>query len=65
MKTLLTEDELAKRWNVAPKTLSNQRCRGEGVPFIRLGRLIRYDPDVVAQHEAVRMIKSTSESEVA
>ncbi len=62
MKTLLTEDDLAARWNVAPKTLANQRCRGDGIPFIRLGRLIRYDPDVVAEHEASRMVTSTSEA---
>jgi hypothetical protein len=62
MKTLLTEDDLAARWNVAPKTLANQRCRGEGVSFIRIGRLIRYDPDVVAAHEAARMVSSTSEA---
>lgn len=62
MKKLLTEDELAERWNIAPKTLANQRCRGGGVPFIRLGRLVRYDPDVVAAHEATRMVNSTSEA---
>ena len=26
-------------------TLQNWRCRGEGPPFIRLGRAIRYRPD--------------------
>ena len=61
-KLLLTEDDLAKRWKVAPKTLANKRCRGEGVPFIKLGHLVRYDPDVVAAHEAECMKASTSEA---
>lgn len=61
MKKLLTETELASRWNLAPKTLANQRCRGSGVPFIRIGRMIRYDPDVIETHEAARMVNSTSE----
>jgi hypothetical protein len=61
-KKLLSETKLAERWEIAPKTLANQRCRGEGVPFIRLGRMVRYDPDVVAAYEAAHMFNSTSEA---
>lgn len=62
MKQLLTEDDLAKRWNVAPKTLANQRCRGDGPPFIKLGRMVRYDADVADRWATERTVGSTSEA---
>ena len=61
-KRLLTEKEQADRWNIAPKTLANQRCRGDGPPFIKLGNLVRYDPEVTDQWAAARMVNSTSET---
>lgn len=42
MRKLHTEREEAARLNLAAKTLANQRCRGDGPPFLKLGRLIRY-----------------------
>lgn len=59
---LLTEDQQAKRWGIAPKTLSNQRWRGDGPPFIKIGRLVRYDSDVTDAWLAARSRQSTSEA---
>lgn len=59
---LLTETEQAKRWGIAPKTLANQRCRGDGPPFIKLGRLVRYDPAQTDAWLAARVRQSTSEA---
>lgn len=59
---LLTETEQAARWGIAPKTLANQRCRGDGPPFIKLGRLIRYDPAQTDAWIAERVRQSTSEA---
>jgi len=59
---LLTENEQAARWGIAPKTLANQRCRGDGPPFIKLGRLVRYDPAQTEAWLAERVRQSTSEA---
>ncbi len=37
-----TERQLAERLRVSVRTLQAQRQRGNGVPFIRFGRAIRY-----------------------
>jgi len=47
MKKYLTEHQVAKITNRAAQTLRNDRCRGVGIPFIRLGRRVVYDPEVV------------------
>jgi hypothetical protein len=39
---LLTDRQLAARWSCSAKTLRNHRSAGEGCPFVRLGRLVRY-----------------------
>ncbi|MDX7953822.1 helix-turn-helix domain-containing protein [Lichenihabitans sp. Uapishka_5] len=41
-KAFLTDVELAERWRMSPKTLRNLRVQGGHVPFIRIGRLVRY-----------------------
>lgn len=42
-RELMTTDEVADLLHVSPKTLANQRSRGEGLPYVRLpGRRIRY-----------------------
>lgn len=52
--TLLTERDLAGRWGMSPGALSNQRGSGRGVPFVRVGRLIRYRlSDVLAFEQTV------------
>lgn len=62
---LLTEDQQAKRWGISPKTLANQRWRGDGPPFIKLGRLVRYDPELTDAWLAERVRTSTSEVSAA
>lgn len=48
----LDDRQLAARWKCSPKTLRNQRSRGEGCPFVRLGRLVRYRLSNVMLYEA-------------
>lgn len=58
---LLQERELAARWNVSVRTLQNRRVQGCSLPFLKLGRSVRYRlSDVVAYEESVRR-HSTSE----
>jgi hypothetical protein len=42
MKEFITTKELATLLGIAPNTLEARRCRGEGPPFIRCGRSVRY-----------------------
>lgn len=62
MKQLHTEEQEAARIGLAPKTLANQRCRGDGPPFLKVGRLVRYDPALTDAWLAERVRHSTSEA---
>lgn len=39
---LIRDHEASRMLDMSTKTLANQRSRGEGPPFVRLGRTIRY-----------------------
>ncbi len=54
---LLTEQQLAQRIGCSKSKLRQDRCRGRGVPFIKLtGRLVRYRAsDLQAYLEANRI----------
>lgn len=51
---LLTPTELAQRWRISTRTLEAHRARGDGPPFIKCGRSIRYDVADVLAHEALQ-----------
>ncbi|MBC6718680.1 helix-turn-helix domain-containing protein [Aurantimonas sp. DM33-3] len=58
---MMTEQEVADRQKRSIKTLQNQRVTGFGIPFLKLGRCVRYRlADVEAWEEAQRR-QSTSE----
>ncbi len=40
---LLTEKDLSDLLRVSPRTLQAQRQNGTGIPFLKIGRLVRYD----------------------
>lgn len=40
---LLTEEQLALILSISPRTLQTQRQTGRGIPFIKIGKLVRYD----------------------
>lgn len=44
---LLTEQQLAEQWNTTQRHIRRLRMEG-GLPFVKLGRLVRFDPDDVA-----------------
>lgn len=58
---LLTEFDLARRQNRSVKTIRNQRVLGGGVPFIKIGRLVRYRLSNVIAWENARLHSSTSD----
>ena len=59
---LLDEKQLAARWGLAsPKKLQADRCSGNGCPFVRIGRAIRYQLSSIVAYEQANLRNSTSE----
>ena len=42
MTTLLTPPQTAKRLNITTWTLTKWRTKGQGPPFVKVGRAVRY-----------------------
>ncbi|BCW92439.1 MAG: hypothetical protein KatS3mg007_0333 [Thermoanaerobaculum sp.] len=47
MPSLLDEKQVAQLLRCSPLTLRIWRCRGQGPPYLKIGRLVRYDPNQV------------------
>jgi len=58
----LNEKQLAKRWGVSIRTLQAARVKGGGVPFVRIGRSVRYRLEDVRAYEQARLRTNTSET---
>lgn len=62
-ETFLTPAELAARWKIAPKSLSNARWAGTGLPYVRVGGgSIRYRLEDVEAFERANTFRSTTEA---
>ena len=60
---LLSDHEVERLTGRSRSTLQKDRWRGGGIPFIRLGRLVRYRPaDVAAWLAALPTLTSTSDA---
>jgi predicted DNA-binding transcriptional regulator AlpA len=57
---LLTAKEAARFLRVSPSWLAKARMRGDGPPYVKLGRSIRYGEDAVVQWTKSRTRLSTS-----
>lgn len=42
MKLYMTEKDVARVLNISVHTLQKHRQKGIGIPFIKMGRLVRY-----------------------
>ncbi len=62
-RPLWTEDDLAKALKKSKRTLQAERQRGGGIPFLKLGRSVRYDPHVVEPYLRAQTRVSTSQTE--
>lgn len=58
---LLDQIQVAKLLGVTTKFLEARRCRGGGPPFVRVGRLIRYQPEALCHWIQSQTVRSTSE----
>ena len=61
---LLTEVEVAERHRRSVKTLQNERVKGGGIPFVKIGRLVRYRFEDILEYEANCRFSSTSAANV-
>lgn len=63
-QTFLTETSLAKRWLISIKKLQSDRIASRGVPYTKIGRLVRYRlSDVVAYENSGRRQNTSQELE--
>lgn len=61
--TLLNGPQLSDRWDCSTKKLEADRLKGEGPPFIKIGRLVRYRLSDVIEYENSRQRQNTSQKE--
>lgn len=59
--TLLTESQLAERQQRSVRTIQADRLKGGGIPYVKLGRSVRYRLCDVERWEADHIVTSTSE----
>lgn len=57
----LTPSEVAKRWNIKTKTLSQWRYNGRGPHYSKVSRLITYWLRDIEEYEKSKRCRSTSE----
>lgn len=62
MDNLWNEKKCGDYLGKAVATLQKDRVRGSGPPFAKVGRLVRYDPDVVRAWVASQTVNSTAEA---
>jgi excisionase family DNA binding protein len=62
MGKLLTTEQVAERLGWARNTLEKQRCAGGAIPYVKLGRSVRYREEDLEEWLAARVVSSTSES---
>lgn len=66
IEELYTTKQVAKVLGFAPKTLSNQRILGTGLPFIKIGNAVRYKKSDIETfieentHDHTGMVKANS-----
>jgi hypothetical protein len=60
---LLNQRQAAEVLAVNPRTMEGWRCRGDGPPFIRLGRVIRYRLQDLHTWLEDRTFQSTTEAD--
>lgn len=61
LPAFLTEAQVAERLAISPRTLQMWRFRGGGPEFVKVGALVRYEPEAVAAWLARHTRASTSD----
>ena len=55
----ITQEQLAARWHMSPRTLEQWRWLGKGPRFLKIGARVLYDEDDVAHYETERRYQNT------
>ena len=55
----ITQEQLAARWHMSPRTLEQWRWLGKGPRFLKIGARVLYDEDDVDEYEAGRRHQNT------
>ncbi len=61
--TFLGSPKLASRWGCSTKKIEADRLKGEGPPYIKIGRLVRYRLSEIIEYEISRRRQHTSQNE--
>ncbi len=56
---MLTGRELAERWRLSTKALDRWRNTGDGPPYLKLGRAVRYRMEDIIEFEQQAVIRKT------
>lgn len=55
-----TQDEVAERWKISPRTLEQWRWLGKGPRFLKIGGRVLYPDAELDRHEAERLCQNTN-----
>lgn len=58
---LMTQEELAHRWQISEATLERNRSMKQGVKFMRIGGLIRYRLSDVLAYEVQSTVETSED----
>jgi hypothetical protein len=57
---MLSQDQLAGRWQISPRTLEQWRWLGKGPRFLKIGARVLYREDDVLSYEQGQVCQNTS-----
>ena len=58
--TKITQDQLARRWHISPRTLEQWRWLGKGRRFLKIGARVLYRDEDVEDYEVAQLCQNTS-----
>lgn len=56
MAVYITQEQLAKRWQVSPRTLERQRWLGTGPRYYKMSNLVRYLSTDILEYERKNLV---------
>jgi len=58
--SMLTQNQLAERWYISPRTLEQWRWLGKGPKFVKIGARVLYRDSDIETYEATQTCQNTS-----
>ena len=56
----ITQEQLAQRWHLSPRTLEQWRWLGKGPRFLKIGARVLYDETEIETYENAQVCKNTN-----